>query len=95
MFSFLPVVYIIVVVECLVGVQVVDELLVSRGLHPFLSLPRLLFPLLLLFPLQVLYEMVLDTSSPVFVTIFPVGLALRPVPPALPHLGAGAGDGAS
>ena len=27
----------------------------------------------------------------VLVTIFPAGVALRPVPPALPHLGAGAG----
>ena len=60
-----------------------------------LSLPRFLFPLLLVFPLQVLSEMVLDTSSPVFVTIFPVGVALNPVPPALPCLGAGAGVGAS
>ena len=32
---------------------------------------------------------------PVLVMIFPVGMALRPVPPALPRLGAGAGDGAS
>ena len=45
-FSFLPVVYIIVVVECLAGVQVVDELPVQGRLHPFLSLPRLLSPLL-------------------------------------------------
>ena len=75
--------------------QVVDELLVQGRPHPFLSLPRLLFPLLLVLPLQVLSEMVLDTSSPVLVTIFFVGVTLRPVPPALPHLGAGAGDGAS
>ena len=60
-----------------------------------LSLSRFLFPLLLVFPLQVLSETVLDTSSPVLVTIFPVGVALRPVPPALPHLGAGEGGGAS
>ena len=61
-----------------------------------LSLPRFLFPLLLVFPPpQVLSETVLDTSSLVLVTIFPVGVALRPVPPALPHLGVGAGGGAS
>ena len=60
-----------------------------------LSLPRFLFPLLLVFPLQVLSETILNTSSPVLVVIFPVGVALRPVLPALPHLGAGAGGGAS
>ena len=60
-----------------------------------LSLPRFLFPLLLVFPLQVLSETVLDTSSPIPVAIFPVSVALCPVPPALPHLRAGAGGGAS
>ena len=60
-----------------------------------LSLPRFLFPLLLVFPLQVLSETILDTSSPVLVAIFPFGVALRPVLPALPRLGAGAGGGAS
>ena len=60
-----------------------------------LSMSRFLFPLLLVFPLQVFPEMVLDISSPVLVTIFSGGVALRPVPPALPHLGAGAGGGAS
>ena len=60
-----------------------------------LSLPRFLFPLLLVFPLQVLSETILDTSSPVLVAIFPVGVVLRPVPPALSRLGAGAGDGVS
>ena len=95
MFSFLPVVYIIVVVECLAGLQVVDELLVLGRLRPFLSLPRLLFPLFRMFPLQVISETVLNTLSPVPVTIFPISVVLHPVPPALPHLGAGAGDGAS
>ena len=51
-------------------------------------MPRFLFPLLLVFPLQVLSETILDTSSPILVAIFPVGVALRPVPPALPCLGA-------
>ena len=60
-----------------------------------LSLPRFLFPLLLVFPLQVLSETILDTSSPVLVAIFLVGVAFRPVPPALPRLGARAGVGAS
>ena len=60
-----------------------------------LSLSRFLFPLLLVFPLQVLSEAVLDTSSPVLVTIFSVGVALCPVLPALPRLEAGAGGGAS
>ena len=60
-----------------------------------LSLPRFLFPLLLVFLLQVLSEMVLDTSSPVPVAIFFVSVALRPVLPALPRLGVGAGGGAS
>ena len=60
-----------------------------------LCLPRFLFPLLLVFPLQVLSETVLDTSSPVLVALFPVSMALCPVSPALPHLKAGAGDEAS
>ena len=72
-----------------------DELSVRERLRPPLSLSRFLFPLLLVFPLQVLSETVLDTSSPILITILPVGVALRPVLPALPHLGAGAGDGAS
>ena len=63
--------------------QVVDEL----------SLPRFLFPLLLVFPLQVLSETVLDTSSPVPVAIFPIGVALCPVLPILPYLRAGVGGG--
>ena len=75
--------------------QVVDELPLLGRLRSLLSLPRFLFPLLVVFPLQVLSETVLDTSSPVLVSIFSVGVALRPVPPALPHLGVGAGDGAS
>ena len=58
-------------------------------------MPRFLFPLLLVFPLQVLSETVLDISSPVLVAIFPVSMALHPVPPALPHLEAGAGGRAS
>ena len=60
-----------------------------------LSLPRFLFPLLLVFPLQVLSETVLDTSSPVPVAIFPVSVALRPVLPTLPRLGTEAGVGPS
>ena len=72
-----------------------DKLPLLRRLHPLLSLSRFLFSLLLVFSLQVLSETVLDTSSPILVTIFFVGVALRPVPPALPHLGAGAGGGAS
>ena len=80
---------------CLAGVKVIDELSLLGRLCLLLSLPRFPFPLLLVFPLQVLSETVLDTSPPVSVVIFPVGVALRPVPPNLLHLGAGAGDGAS
>ena len=72
-----------------------DELPLLGRLRPLLSLPRFPFSLLVVFPLQVLSETVLDTSSPVLVTIFPVGVALHPALPALPRLGAGAGDGAS
>ena len=96
MFPLLPVVYFIYgCCWCLASVQVVDELPLLGRLRPLLSLPRFPFPLLVVFPLQVLSETVLDTSSPVLVTVFPVGVALRPVSPALPHLGAGAGGGAS
>ena len=72
-----------------------DELPLLGRLRPLLSLPHFPFPLLVVFPLQVLSDTVLDTSSPILVTIFPIGVALRPVPPALPLLGAGAGGGAS
>ena len=86
----------VVVVECLAGITDL-----GRAPHvgetpsvPLLA-PLLLSPTLWHFLLQVLSEMVLDTLFPVPVAIFPVGVTLRPVPPALPHLGAGAGDGAS
>ena len=72
-----------------------DELPLLGRLRSLLSLPHFPFPVLLVFPLQVLSEMILDTSSPVPIAIFLVGMALHPVPPALPHLGAGAGDGVS
>ena len=75
--------------------QVVGELPVQERLRPLLSLPRLLSPLLLVFPPTSPLRDGLDTSSPLLVVIFSIGVVLRPVSPALPHLEAGVGDGAS
>ena len=75
--------------------QVVDELPVQGRLYLFISCPASSFLCSVVFPLQVLSETVLDTSSPVPVMIFPISVVLRPVSPAFPCLRAGAGDRAS
>ena len=57
------------------------------------SLPRFLFPLLLVFPPTGPLRDGPGHLVPILVTIFPVSVALRPVPPALPRLMAGGGGG--
>ena len=98
MFIFLPIVYYlpVVVVECLAGVTGCGQAPRTGETSSvrFLVWPPL-SPTLWCSPLQVLSKTVLDTLSPIPVVIFFISVALHPVLPALPHLGAGAGDGAS
>ena len=55
-----------------------------------------LSPILSVVPtLQVLFEMVLDTLSPVPIACLPFSVVLYPILLTFPHLGAGAGGGAS
>ena len=75
--------------------QVVDELPVEGRLRLLLSLSRFLFPLLLKFlPTGPLRDG-LGHFYPRLCSNLPICVALHPVLPALPHLGAGVGGGAS